>query len=110
MKAAQVFLPVPPSSSCTQSEKLRISGMAMLNRNWRFFLPLRLIHAAALGLGACLAGGCASRPTEYAYQIESKYAVDDPQFERTMGNMMGPPILTGNAITTLLNGDEIFPA
>ncbi len=26
-----------------------------------------------------------------------------------MGNLLGPPILTGNKITTLRNGDEIFP-
>src|SRR5207247_487587 len=57
-----------------------------------------------------LVGGCANKPTEYAYQIESKYAVDDPQFQRTMGSLLGPPIIPGNTVTTLLNGDEIFPA
>jgi len=54
--------------------------------------------------------GCANRPTEYAYQIESKYAVDDPQFQRTMGSLLGPPIIPGNTVETYLNGDEIFPA
>jgi len=36
--------------------------------------------------------------------------VDDPQFRRTMGNLLGPPLVDGNATSTLLNGDCIFPA
>lgn len=38
------------------------------------------------------------------------YAVDDPQFKRTLGTLLGPPILGGNRVDTLKNGDEIFPA
>ncbi|HEX5123250.1 MAG TPA: cardiolipin synthase [Rhodanobacteraceae bacterium] len=38
------------------------------------------------------------------------YAVDDPQFKRTIGTLLGPPILGGNRVDTLKNGDEIFPA
>jgi len=43
------------------------------------------------------------RPAPHAY------AVSDPQFARTMGVLLGPPLLEGNRIETLLNGDEIFP-
>jgi cardiolipin synthase len=43
-------------------------------------------------------------------QIESLYSVDDPQFLRTMGVMLGPAIVAGNHAETLLNGREIFPA
>ncbi|MGE5794885.1 MAG: phospholipase D-like domain-containing protein [Bacteroidota bacterium] len=38
------------------------------------------------------------------------YAVDDPQFLRTMGVMLGPPLTGGNRVEALLNGDRIFPA
>jgi cardiolipin synthase len=37
------------------------------------------------------------------------YGLDDPQFKRSLGTLLGPPILAGNRIDTLRNGDEIFP-
>ncbi|MCA1713756.1 MAG: phospholipase D-like domain-containing protein [Gammaproteobacteria bacterium] len=43
-------------------------------------------------------------------KIEHRYAVADPQFRREMGVMMGPGIVSGNHVTDLQNGDEIFPA
>lgn len=42
--------------------------------------------------------------------IEQRYAIDDPQFLRSMGVLLGPSILPGNQVQTLVNGDEIFPA
>ena len=42
--------------------------------------------------------------------VEHRFALADPQFEREMGNLMGPAILPGNRVTALANGDEIFPA
>ena len=44
------------------------------------------------------------------YQISSKYTVHDPQFTRTVGNLLGPSLIPGNTVTTLVNGDQIFPA
>jgi cardiolipin synthase A/B len=44
------------------------------------------------------------------HQIRHLYSIADPQFEREMGTLLGPTILTGNQIVALLNGDEIFPA
>ena len=43
-------------------------------------------------------------------QVEHLYTVDDEQFTRAMGLMMGPAIVQGNRIRELSNGDEIFPA
>jgi cardiolipin synthase A/B len=43
-------------------------------------------------------------------RVESLYGVDDPQFVRTMGVLLGPPIVPGNRAVELVNGDEIFPA
>lgn len=42
--------------------------------------------------------------------IEHLYPVEDPQFLRSMGLLMGPSILEGNKATELINGDQIFPA
>ncbi len=44
------------------------------------------------------------------YQVAHRFAVSDPQFVRTMGNLLGPGISGGNRIKALQNGDEIFPA
>lgn len=42
--------------------------------------------------------------------IPHLYTVHDAQFRRTMGVMLGPTIVAGNRVDTLLNGDQIFPA
>src|SRR5688500_6124212 len=42
--------------------------------------------------------------------IEPDYAVEDEQFMRTMGQLLRPQIVPGNRVTTLINGDQIFPA
>src|SRR5690606_6233071 len=36
--------------------------------------------------------------------------VGDPCFERGMAHLLGPPLVGGNHVQTLLNGDQIFPA
>ena len=44
------------------------------------------------------------------HRIEADYAVGDDVFVRTMGNLLGPPLVEGNKITALENGENIFPA
>ena len=44
------------------------------------------------------------------HRIGHLYGVEDPEFARSMGNLLGPPLLPGNSAVALLNGDEIFPA
>ena len=47
-------------------------------------------------------------------QIEKRiprlYSTSDPQFLRSMGVLLGPPIVSGNRFEVLLNGDQIFPS
>ena len=43
-------------------------------------------------------------------EIPHLYAVDDPQFMRSMGLLLGPAILEGNKASELINGDRIFPS
>ena len=68
--------------------------------------PLLLAFLAAL----VFAAGCTGKPPGYPFVVESLYGVDDPQFARTMGTLLGPPLDGGNAVRTLVNGDRIFPA
>jgi cardiolipin synthase len=44
------------------------------------------------------------------YRIPHSYSVGDAQFVRSLGNLLGPPIVDGNSVVELLNGDEIFPS
>jgi cardiolipin synthase A/B len=70
---------------------------------------MRLHVVVLMGvLGLCW--GCSHGPTERPYKMTHEYGVDDPQFRRSMGNLLGPAIIEGNSITTLVNGDKIFPA
>jgi cardiolipin synthase len=43
-------------------------------------------------------------------QLTHLYDTEDTQFRRSMGVLLGPPILEGNAVTVLVNGDAIFDA
>ncbi|MES2758412.1 MAG: cardiolipin synthase [Pseudomonadota bacterium] len=43
-------------------------------------------------------------------QLVRKYDIADPQFRRSMGVLLGPPIVEGNKVEVLLNGDQIFPS
>ena len=42
-------------------------------------------------------------------QVRRAYALHDPQYQRALGVLLGPPILEGNRFEALHNGDRIFP-
>ena len=44
------------------------------------------------------------------HRVTHLYGVDDPQFLRSMGTLLGPSVVGGNVVKELINGDEIFPA
>ena len=50
-----------------------------------------------------------SRERKVNYQI-SPFSAGDPTFRRCMDHLLGPPLVDGNSIRSLINGDEIFPA
>src|SRR4026207_1941274 len=70
-----------------------------------------MLGAAALGGLATLFVARNFFPAEK--KVRSRIAADyhpgDDTFTRTMGNVLGPPLLEGNKVTLLQNGDEIFP-
>ncbi len=44
------------------------------------------------------------------YALTHEFGVEDPQFLRCMGNLLGPGVLAGNKVEALQNGKEIFPS
>src|SRR5688572_26886855 len=51
-----------------------------------------------------------AREKKITHRIEPLYAINDEQFERSMGGLLQPDIRPGNRVTPLINGDQIFPA
>ncbi|HJT97108.1 MAG TPA: cardiolipin synthase B, partial [Rhodanobacteraceae bacterium] len=72
---------------------------------------LALLAVACATLIATLVG-LNFAPPEKQVSVAPKrlYGTDDPQFRRALGSLLGPPIVGGNRIETLRNGDEIFPS
>lgn len=42
--------------------------------------------------------------------ITTHYSVEEPAFQESIGNLLSAPLIGGNKITTLTNGDSFFPA
>ncbi len=80
-------------------------------------MALRIAQKAAwLAIGFCIAAvsglvaiNFISGEKEIGRRVERLYSLDDPQFARELGVLLGPPFIQGNAVKVLLNGDEIFP-
>ena len=51
-----------------------------------------------------------SSEKQILYELTHRFAVEDPQFLRSMGQLLGPAIVPGNRVTALQNGEQIFPA
>src|SRR5205814_7644856 len=58
-----------------------------------------------------LFSGCAMKLGKQPRQeIQSLYSARAPEFRQAAGSLLGPDFVGGNSISTLVNGDEIFPA
>ncbi len=68
---------------------------------------LTFVVTAALGL---LALNFTAGEKKVQQQLPRLYGSSSPQFDRAMGNLLGPGVLGGNEVTDLQNGDQIFPA
>src|SRR5256886_7186289 len=73
-------------------------------RRVAFRLGLLLLFLAGVS-------GCSSfHGRGIRYQLDHDYSVHDPQFLRSMGQLVGPGIVASNRVTAFINGDRIFPA
>jgi cardiolipin synthase len=68
------------------------------------------LTVAATALAVLLIANFSLGDKKIDEKVESLYSVEDPQFARNLAVMLGPAILPGNRIETLVNGDRIFPA
>jgi cardiolipin synthase A/B len=60
---------------------------------------------------ATLLSGCAIKVGKQPRQeVTSLYSARSPEFRQSAGSLLGPNFVGGNSISTLVNGDEIFPA
>jgi cardiolipin synthase len=69
-----------------------------------------LLALAAGALIVLVVANLSSSAKKLEQEIEHLYRSGDPQFVRSMGALLGPGIVPGNAVRALCNGDEIFPA
>ncbi len=68
-----------------------------------------LLTALATGALVLLALNFTAGEKKVQQQLPRLYSTSHPQFERALGSLLGPGIVGGNAVTELINGDQIFP-
>jgi len=69
-----------------------------------------LVTAALTLVGGILLLNFAPNEKQIDTRLTRQYDSNDPQFRRSLGVLLGPPILEGNKVQVLLNGDQIFPS
>jgi cardiolipin synthase len=78
-------------------------------RRHRSTLLSVLLTALATGALVLLALNFTAGEKKVQQQLPRLYSTAHPQFERALGSLLGPGIVGGNAVTELINGDQIFP-
>jgi cardiolipin synthase len=76
----------------------------------QFPLPPRDCRCAFLLLAACLSGCALKLGKQPRQEVAPLYSARSPEFRQSAGSLLGPNFVEGNSVTTLVNGDEIFPA
>jgi cardiolipin synthase A/B len=74
------------------------------------FVLVALGASLATLILALVVANLTSSEKKIQYQIEHLYGVDDAQFARAVGSLLGPGLVDGNRVDVLSNGREIFPA
>src|ERR1700736_2495595 len=60
---------------------------------------------------ALLLPGCAIKTgKQVRHEIAPLYSADSAEFRQSAGSLLGPNFVAGNHVTTLVNGNQIFPA
>ena len=105
----------PPRRTRPQGGGSPLSRIRRTLRTERSSHRRRLIWGIAAAILATLALtilvlNLSSGERSIDHRVEHLYSVGDPEFSRSMGNLLGPPLLPGNSVVELLNGDQIFPS
>ncbi len=80
-----------------------------IRKAFRDRLPFAVAIAALTLAGILVALNFKSGEKHIQTRIERLFSTDDPRFERELSVLLGPPVVAGNRIQTLRNGDAIFP-
>src|SRR5438046_124456 len=77
--------------------------------NYRMDRHLRSV--VFLSMVAILCSSCALKVGKQPRQeVAPLYSAASPEFRQSAGSLLGPNFVSGNNVTTLINGDQIFPA
>ena len=72
---------------------------------------LARIFALVTASGFLLFDSCALKMGKQPRQeIAPLYSARSPEFRQAAGSLLGPNFVSGNNVTTLVNGNQIFPA
>lgn len=69
-----------------------------------------IVTAAAVLSLTLLAMNFSTGEKKIEEEVAHLYGARSAEFEQALGNLLGPAVLGGNKVTTLINGDQIFPA
>lgn len=73
-------------------------------------LAVVLLTALATAAVFLLGANIATAEKRLLYRPRRLYSSQDPNFRRALGLLLGPPILAGNHVRTLVDGEQIYPA
>lgn len=73
-------------------------------------LIVGLLASSATAVAALLVVNFAGAEKKIEQTLPRLYETDDAEFRRSLSALLGPAIVEGNHVETLLNGDRIFPA
>jgi cardiolipin synthase len=73
-------------------------------------LAIVLITALFTVLVIVLAANLATTEKRLLYRPRRLYTSGDADFRRALGILLGPPLVSGNRVTSLVNGPQIYPA
>ena len=76
----------------------------------RAMWPTVAAYTMAAALAAVLVLNLSIGDKKIDTVVGHRYGIEDAQFVRTIDALLGPPLMGGNRVTALLNGDQIFPA
>src|SRR5438105_14897774 len=86
-----------------QPSNLRVTMNYRMDRHLRSVVFLSMV--------AMLCSSCALKVGKQTRQeVAPLYSAASPEFRQSAGSLLGPNFVGGNNITTLINGDQIFPA
>ena len=82
----------------------RLRGLAP-TRQWGIALTAALATLAAVLIAMNFTGG----EKRIQRRFTRLYSIESPQFALELNALLGPPLVAGNTVTALFDGDEIFP-